>query len=316
MTNHAITVAELAGINPFPTADVIASEGSNAEAFWESIPVEVWREKAAETVNALNGETDIVLMSGRYGTGKTQQYGRLLVHNFQDDSWYFDDAIESLDFSYSESSVFLDEVQALTHFSPERIPDFLGQLAGRKAVLVFTGPSVAFRRDNVETLQKQVAEILPDVGVVNIGDVSRAPINGDKAASVVRALGGSLDAADLVEGTTALREPRVFDRFIICRSMFLRGEYNAADIKGVIADLVAGKATLANRGIVNNIVSGTTWEGNPYRPGKHVIFESGSMTTAESIELYDLVGAPIPGPEAFTPEIVGRELGYDPLAKD
>lgn len=288
------------------------------EVFWsDERTMPIWREKRDEALAAL-AVNDMVVLSGRFGTGKSQQFGARMFRSLEP-AVYFDEP-HIIDYaSLSTPNIIIDEVAGFVENRGDRAARLVKGLEDKKSVLIFPGASRDIRRNMVNTVLEKATAETPSIRIHDAGDVSHAHIETEMAARALHALGGTNDAIELVGNTSALRNPRVFDR------MFFSGlgyadRFTSSDIHTTVNALTGTNEAIRalepnglHHTALNNVLSGLGQHAER-RAGNHPLFYAGSLSTAEAIQLYGLAGAELPDATAF--DTAQLKLGFHPYRKD
>lgn len=300
--------------------------------FWDSDPTGVWQERAETALHELGEGADLVLISGSHGTGKTQQFVRFMRERagglIREDGFPNESTLgnEKL---WQSPIVLIDEATGWLGFVPEAGTELAKiRLDKSRVVTIFPGPSQVVRQTFKDRLAEGVIDQRPESSVVDLGDVSVAPVDTDKATMYLSQIGADEGAIELVNGHTALRAPRMFSAlFEVAMPVFLTAEndearkrvtdaFEADDVIRIIRAYTGDRSDgSARRGVVQMV-----FKNGESNLGRHQALLTQQLTTEDSLQLYELAGEPVPtlaqlrahGP---TSEALDR-LGYNPFEKD
>lgn len=280
--------------------------------FWMSAPADIWHEKADEGKAALDDGADIILLSGRYGTGKTLQVTRL-IEAARGGKWYSEPAAAPKDFSEERAPVLVvDEFSSVAYGKLNyTVPEYLGRIfnVGKQAILTFTGRTQIIRNELKQQTRQDAETLKPDIKIYDLGDMGRVTLDAKKAGQLLLDLGDEPAVVEMVETLPALRNPRLFDG-LFSRARHIGETYNADIVKQALHDYIDGKS---NERTIN--LPKDDWHGI-FVP-KHAPFTATtSISTEEAIEIYKWLDLQLPTADDFTPHNTGGRLHYDPYDKN
>lgn len=281
----------------FPSGADMAADVHNYK-FWNSDPTDFWLPKAQETLDLLAGGTDLVLLSGRNGIGKTMQYGRIL-------EWTLDTSFQNAEDIVGSNPnlpfLGLDEATKVVHEG--RTDAILNVLADRQAVIMFPGATHNIRFENKQRFIDQVAQYKPKTTIHDLGDVSRTKVVTEKAVAFLKAIGATASLIACVEEVPVLLAPRLFNELT---------DMNASP-QTLTESILKDSITQTLKGLSkNNYALNIATRLTHFNPPEHPLFVTNTLNTAESIELYRWVGIELPKPDSFDIDAIG----YDPYCKD
>ncbi len=294
-------------------------DGDPVTEFWESDPMEIWDNKVVEAVQMLEQSTDVVMLSGRHGIGKSYQFSNNVHRALEPNIESFDvEMIDSRAYDHATNDkpfLILDEMSAPVLSQPEETKSFLGTLLGQKQlVMIFPGPTVDIRRKVTEQAKDMITALKPDATIADLGDVAKVYLDTVKSVGLLARLGAEADALDMVSAAPALRNPHVF-RALIRRARDLDKALTAEDI---LLDI-----RISSYSVGREVLRAIDSEMGQYYAlsriqaslvksrERHALFISQTVPTEDAVALYGLAGLELP---EFTPEII-EELGFDPYKK-
>lgn len=279
----------------------VLSDIERIDQFWKNDPVKPWKEKAVEAIEALENGVDIVLVSGRQGTGKTMQFGRLLESAYPNEPMGYDASLiqsaTEIILKQSIRLLLIDEMTEAVHdgFYGEMLDQLVGQ---RQLVLIFPGVTADNRRAAVDKVKEHIQARTPDVRVRDLGDDAISQVDQQKALDLLYAIKAPTDLIEHVDKFPALLNPRLFGAILLLNP---QATWSTVD---AMRSFIVGEQGGVSSTLFANLVEGRT-------PEPHGPFLSTSLSTAEAIQLYEMAGVPLPDPNVFN---VNR-LGFNPYEK-
>lgn len=282
-------------------------------------PTESWQPYVDATHQAFDEGAKVVILSGRYGTGKSSMFGELLARSVE--SYHQQELEDILEFpeGHDASVVCLDEASLVMHEGGAlEAADFVvdGIVEGQRFVSIFPGGRKATRMQAVADFETALTKRYASHR--NIGDVVETHMHPARVAQFCRQLGVAQKTIDLLNDVPALRVPRLFDTLI-----------DRARVDSINWDDMDGRVTFAQTftaSYVLHTIEGFITPSAPesYESGlevdvdygyfarsPHALLQSHDLTTKASLALYELVGQTPP-----TPEQASKMWAHNPYDKD
>ncbi len=283
--------------------------------FYNEYPITVWKERFDTTVAAFEAGVPAVLVSGRHGIGKTMQYGRMLVNHFSPEPEYADSTLacgtEPIIYAEPGQLIVLDEISELLtpQHSEAKAEIFraIGNVAGIKPlVMIAPGPTRHMRRDTVEAIV-DLTEQSGVKSILTLEDIAMAHVDPERALQFIHPETGEEqeELRRLLAEAPALRNPRIF-KHLMASIVFNGQSVNSENVINMLEQTVRRPRHLKNLpdGGLSESIDGSLVDDT--------LFVNKSVSTTEAVQLYDLVGEPIPGRNHFDID----KLGFDPFKKD
>ncbi len=282
----------------------------NYNLFWESEPTGVWQDKVSQTIGAIDNGADVVMISSRFGTGKTFQYGRLLQRHYE---LYMNGFYEAVQLTPEEHSsrkwalehlddtpvVIIDEMTGEVGEHEDRAQDMLRVFVGQKPlVLIYPGINSSRRRTAVEKTKGIISADYPESKIVDLGDVPATYVDTQRGAYLLDVIGFESTAIEFFTDVAALRAPRLFEAVSEAMRSFtpktLTRDALQRHLHFFIETKTRQKLSSEDYHVGFNIWEKLVGPNSHILLGSHGPFLTGSLTTHDAIEIYQSLGLPPP----------------------
>lgn len=283
------------------------STSEHFRVFWEQDPIELtsgWGTRAWDTIVALRNGVDVVIQSGRNGTGKTLQFGRALERGIAPKPLYIDDAYPTLRTvdRYTEPGqvVIADELTHVLSVDPGMVASAIDAILRRnQLVAIVPSPNKEIRMKYVNLFQEIIKETAPDSTQLVLEDVSSAQLNLRQAGALLRFIGAERGVIELLDTVPALRAPRLFHTIFKTMSCLTRIEVETALLNWIYG--------FCGNKVIDLEANMGTRHQEPHGP-----FTTTSLSTHEAIGIYEALGVPLPDES----ELNAEYYGFNPFDKN
>lgn len=294
--------------------------------FWFDDPTETWQPYIDAATDAFNGGVPVVILSGRYGVGKTQLFGGQQERR-RDDYWIDDEPDDPKPDTYTTTQtnpnphladiqvIHTDEAtQNVAKYGASKFVDSLEPAIqnGRQFVTMFPGISANLRSGYVHQFEEELGA--RGIGYVNLGDVVETHVQPQRSIKLLGSFGVSQETIQLFSDVPPLRTLRLFNGLLQTAKQegYSLGA-KTVQLEAMTPDFVHNELhSLVHPPKQQAIFSyNEIWNSISWGRMSHMLFMSAALTTRASTELYELLGEPLPDPSEFP-----DKLGYDPYHKD